>query len=166
MAILYMPSPYGPERIDPAGAIVHAIGEYIGGVHAPDFLMSRGESAHAFVTPNAELIVTREDTQGAWHCKAAASGPFKDRSFNFSFIGIEFMVPGDHDYTSFVRAIAEPWPSDAQLEVGARYLAERFARYPRMQEIYRHSDVNPAVKVDPGAGFNFERLKGMIWTRG
>lgn len=161
--IIENPSPHGPDSIDPEGAIVHAIGEYIGGVYAPDFLMSRGESAHAFVTPEADLIITREDTQGAWHCKAAESGSFKGRSFNYSFLGIEVMVTGDHTYGSFLNAIAKPWPSEDQLLVCARYLAERFARYPKMQELYRHSDVNPDVKKDPGEGFPFDRLKGLVW---
>lgn len=148
MNIVNQPSPHGFNRSsEPDMIIVHCMAEYVGDKFAPDFLESIKLSAHALVVPDGTVIRCREDNQGAHHAKG----------FNATSLGVEFLVPGYHDYASFLEAIKEPWVVGAQYEAGVELVKDWAQTYdiPR-EKVLRHSDVSPERKVDPGKGFPWE----------
>ena len=160
--IINMPSIHGRENLEPTAIVIHAIGEYIRlegeDVYAPRFLRSRGESAHAFITPSGEVIVARNNDQVAWHARA--------HGFNFKSIGVEFMVPGAHTWDTFRKAIQTDWVREVQYKAGVQFVKDLLDLYP-IGDIVEHSAIDPERKVDPGSGFPWLlfnediRFKGM-----
>lgn len=146
--IIKMPSIHGRENLEPTAIVVHAIGEYLRlkdeDIYAPRFLRSRGESAHAFITPSGEVIVSRNNDQVAWHARA--------QGFNFKSIGIEFMVPGAHTWDSFRETIQTDWVREIQYKAGVAFVRGLIDLYP-INEVVEHSVIDPENKVDPGLGF-------------
>lgn len=146
-------SAYGGQHQTPNCIIVHAMGEFVmagGGEsydHAPAFLEQMQLSAHALVSPDGTVIRCRSDNEGAYHA----------RGFNVDSLGIEMLVAGRHDYGSFVRAIAQPYLTDAQYAAAVEQCRE-WVRIHKITRIARHSDVSPGRKLDPGAGFPWERF--------
>lgn len=139
------PGPQTPDRI-----VIHAMGYQLrmgdGSVHyAASFLEKIGLSAHALVAPNGDLIRCRHDHEIAWHAKG----------HNTNTLGLEFLVPGVHDYASFGEAIKTPWPTTEQLDTGAWQVAKWCRDWP-IKLTERHSYFDPERKVDPGAGFPWE----------
>lgn len=149
--IIHRPNPYGAASQTPRRIVVHAMGERVSGKDASHFLESAGLSAHALVTPTGNIIKCREDTQGAYHAKG----------FNTDSLGIEFLVPGDHDIASLYRAMDRPWVSDAQLLAGARWIAEWVVRWG-ITQIDGHCDIDPSRKRDPGKGFPWDKLRAAL----
>ena len=151
MTDLHRYLPHGSDTNNPSRIIVHAMGEWIlygdEPMFAANFLDEIGLSAHALIGSQGEVIICRRDTEGAYHAKG----------HNTDTLGVEFLVPGKHDYASFVEAIKEPWVSDAQLEAGVS-LIRRWKQRWDIKTVVRHSDVDPERKVDPGDGFPWERL--------
>lgn len=162
--IIERPLPDGPDFQIPNRIVVHAMAEYIdfrqarephirerGLMFAPDYLELAGLSAHALIIPNGDIMRCRDDKQGAWH----ASG------YNQDSLGVEFLVPGEHDYGSFVEAIKEDWLTEFQMSAGIYQLKEWISSY-QIKNVDRHSDLSPERKVDPGAGFPWDELMGAI----
>ena len=139
----------GAERQDPKRIIVHAMGEYINGVPAVDFLENIGLSAHILVCPDGGVIRCREDNQGAYHAK----------KYNMDSLGIEFLVAGDHGYSSFREMIKEPYLTSVQYEAGMQFVRNEWFIKKGIRKMDRHSDVSPERKIDPGKGFPWERFK-------
>lgn len=139
--------PQTPTRI-----VVHALAEKIrhrGKVlPAHEFLNDAGLSAHILVPPNGELIRCRRDDQLAWHAK----------SFNINSLGIEFLVPGTHDYTSFLEAMKTDYLSDDQFASGLEKVNEWITLH-EIKYIDRHSDLSPTRKQDPGSGFPWQDFR-------
>lgn len=148
--IISRPSPFGAASQTPERIVVHAMAERINGMDASHFLESIGLSAHALVAPQGNIIRCREDTQGAYHAKG----------FNRNSLGIEFLVPGEHSYESFLAAIDRPWVNDVQLLAGARVIAEWIARHG-ITQIDGHCDIDPTRKKDPGQ-FPWDRLRAAL----
>lgn len=148
--IINMPSIHGREGLKPTAIVIHAIGEYIRlkdeDIYAPRFLRSRGESAHSFITPSGEEIVTRSDDQVAWHARA--------QGYNFKSIGIEVMVPGAHTWGTLREAVQGDWVREIQYRTAVESAKRRMERHP-ITEVVEHSTIDPERKVDPGAGFLF-----------
>ena len=142
-----MHNPYGNAHQTPKRIIVHAMGEYILDDHAPDFLMNQGLSAHVLAAPDGTLFRCREDTEGAYHA----------RGFNTDSLGIEVLVAGHHDYGSFIKAIAAPWVTDAQYNATVKQCREWVQKFG-ITQIDRHCDVSPGRKLDPGAGFPWDKF--------
>lgn len=134
--------------------IMHAMGEYIGNQYAPDFLDSIKLSAHVLVTPSGSIIKCREDTEVAWHAKG----------FNSNSLGVEFLVPGHHDYGTFLDTIAQPgWLTPEQFDAGVNLVAAWAYKYGlNGDQLVRHSDIDPDRKKDPGAGFPWEELRSKV----
>jgi N-acetyl-anhydromuramyl-L-alanine amidase AmpD len=146
--IINMPSIHGKEGLKPTIIVVHAIAEFIRlkdcDVYSPRFLRSRGESAHAFITPSGETIRTRRDNQIAWHARA--------QGHNFKSLGIEFMVPGAHTWDTFREAIKGDWVRGRQYDAGVELALDWIENNP-IKEIVQHSIIDPENKADPGEGF-------------
>jgi N-acetyl-anhydromuramyl-L-alanine amidase AmpD len=146
--IIKMPSTHGREGLEPTSLVIHAIGEYIRlegeDVYAPRFLRSRGESAHVFITPSGEKIMSRSYNQVAWHARA--------QGYNFKSIGMEIMVPGAHTWDTFREAIQDDWVREIQYNTAVEAAKEIINLYP-INEIVEHSAIDPENKVDPGPAF-------------
>jgi N-acetylmuramoyl-L-alanine amidase len=141
--------PRGAKHQEPDRVIVHAMGEYIDGVHASSFLMNVGLSAHILVCPDGKIIRCRQDNQGAYHA----------RKHNVNSLGIEFLVVGNHGYASFKEMIKEPYLTSEQYEAGMEFVRDEWFIKKGIRMVDRHSDVSPERKVDPGEGFPWERFK-------
>ena len=152
MQIKYEPLEAGARHNAPRMIVVHSMGEFIldpHPIHATDFLAKLGYSAHVLVAPNADIYICREDDQGAYHA----------RGYNTDSLGIEFLVEGHHNYSTFIETIKSPFVSDEQLEAGidAVRLWVRTHDIPR-DKVVRQSDISPGRKVDPGAGFPWDNF--------
>ena len=145
--IINIPLTAGRPSQTPNRVIVHAIAEFVDGVPAVDFLRSIGLSAHAFITCSGVIIRSREDTRGAYHAK----------DYNSNSLGIEFLVPGNHDYSSFKQKIIAPYLTENQYKAGLWQVKDWFKTW-LIGDISRHSDVDPARKTDPGDGFPWEKF--------
>lgn len=138
--------PHGGKKINqPKLVVVHSMGEYIldpAPVPAADFLLKYKFSAHALVSPNGNIYRCRDDHERAWHA----------RGFNAHSLGVEFLVEGNHNYSTFLEAIKEPYITTDQWEAGIE-LVRGWIEAHDITEVKRHSDVSPGRKLDPGDGF-------------
>jgi AmpD protein len=137
----------GDRENHPSTIVVHCMGEFIidpTPIHAPDFLDGYKLSAHALIDPNGDTIRCRDDDERAWHA----------RGHNTNSLGVEFLVPGEHTYGTFLEAIKTDYVSTAQWEAGVELVREWMFLYNIPEEkVVRHSDISPGRKVDPGEGF-------------
>lgn len=152
--IIHRHNPYGaPHQNKPSVIVVHAMAEYVladdgkSYEHAPDFLERMGLSAHVLVAPDGTRYRCREDHEGAYHA----------RGFNVDSLGIEILLPGRHDYGSFLKGIAKPlWCIGPQYAEGVQQVREWVRLYGSRVE--RHSDISPGRKLDPGMGFPWAKF--------
>jgi len=146
----------------PSSIVIHSMAEYIhidqaasvalnipaGDYHAFEFLDVSGLSAHILGTPSGVNIRCRYDNEIAWHA----------RGHNTGSLGYEFLVPGLHDYGSFLEAIKRPYLSAEQYQKGVDQV-KQWANHFQIEKIDRHSDLDPTRKKDPGDGFPWEQFK-------
>jgi N-acetyl-anhydromuramyl-L-alanine amidase AmpD len=144
--------PYGSAYQEPDTIIIHSMGEYIQDEgnseiyhHAVAFLNDYKLSAHALIAPNGSVFLCRSPNEGAWHA----------RGHNKNTIGVEFLVSGEHNYSTFLEAIKSPYITDRQLASGVSLCKQWINEYD-IKKIKRHSDISPGRKVDPGDGFNWD----------
>jgi len=146
--------PFGAKFQSPNKIIVHSMGEIIIDkikYSAVEWLEKLRLSAHALITPDGEVMRCREDHEGAYHA----------RGFNTDSLGVEFLVPGKHNYSTFLKEIEKDWVTDAQYEAGTVLLKNWMAKF-NINRVERHSDVSPGRKVDPGNGFKWnDFLRGL-----
>ena len=143
-------NPYGAaHQYKPTMIVVHAMAEYVladdgkSYEHAPDFLERLGLSAHMLAAPDGALYRCREDLEGAYHA----------RGFNVDSLGIEILLPGKHDYNTFLKGIATPlWCVGPQYAAVVQQCRE-WMRLHGISKVVRHSDLSPGRKLDPGMGF-------------
>lgn len=155
MKIANMPSICGgPHPNNPKRIIIHSIGEFIDtegrDYYCTDWLEYLKISAHAFITPSGVVIKTRNSNQRAYHSKGN----------NRDTIGIEFMVPGLHNYVTFSKAIRKLYLTDIQYKAGVEYVKFLMDGISLFQAnmIFRHSEIDPSRKIDPGAGFPWKQF--------
>lgn len=152
-----------PNGID--GIIIHSMGQEIKNYgHAAKFLDEIGRSAHFLIEPDGTVIECVSVTEQAYH--AGVSEYQGQRSLNTSFIGIEVLVKGKHDYTSFLEAIKEDVFTFKQYDSTAVMCSLLVTEFNiPLDRIVRHSDVSgPDVrpddpKKDPGEGFDWKLFK-------
>jgi N-acetyl-anhydromuramoyl-L-alanine amidase len=100
-------------------------------------------SAHALIRRDGQIVQYVPFGERAWHAgQSAWAGRTACNDFS---IGVELEGTDDTPY------------SDAQYQA----LAELLAAYPSLtpQAIVGHSDVSPGRKTDPGASFEWPRLR-------
>ena len=159
--------------IVPKGIIVHSMAEYLkmpeGPMKAHDFLKSVNLSVHGFIHPNGEYEKMIETPNRASH---AGKSVHEDLvGLNSHFLGFELLVPGEHDYGSFSKAIKNPGTYteeqfDAVVDV-CKWWIEKY-NIPT-ENVVRHSDVSGddvrgegKGKTDPGPAFDWECFKDAL----
>ena len=149
MKTVKMPLPAGRNGLDPTAVVLHAIAEFVifegRAYHAVEWLRREGTSAHVFVTPSGTVIRSRNDDQVAWHARA--------QGYNFKSVGIEFLVPGAHDYISFKKTIREEYLTPQQYKAGVKFCREEWVEKKGLLHYVEHSTIDPVNKTDPGKGF-------------
>jgi N-acetyl-anhydromuramyl-L-alanine amidase AmpD len=169
-----------PRRRRIEGVVLHAMGEFIvvgaDVVTAQEFLARSPElaneslSAHRLVKPDGTIELLVDDENIAHHAGESRLGELI--GLNATFLGIEFLLPGEWSYADFKRAMKRGSRSftDEQYESGGWQcanwmLAHDFGR----QRIVTHQAVagddvrGPGFgKLDPGVGFNHGRLTNVI----
>lgn len=146
--------PYGPGSQEPPELLViHAMAEFIDYngeiLSAFDLLTRLRLSAHKLAYPSGVIQTTRHDLQGAWHAKG----------FNTKSLGIEVLVPGVHDYNSFLKAMQEDWVGETQYQAVLADCQEWMKLWP-IKRVETHHNLDPTRKYDPGPGFPMKRLIG------
>jgi N-acetyl-anhydromuramyl-L-alanine amidase AmpD len=158
MDIIKIPLPFGRDHLEPKKVIAHAIAEFVikdgRAYHAIDWLKKKELSYHALVTPSGSIIRCREDNQVAWHAKA--------QGHNFKALGIAFLVPGAHDYSSFLETIKKPYLLPGQYIAGMQFCREEWVNKLGILHFAQHSKIDSENKSDPGPGFPFHRFLGDI----
>ncbi len=147
--------PYGANKQDPTLIVIHAMGEYIKDntktYSAFEWLKYLKLSAHALVYPDGSILRTRRDTEGAYHAKG----------YNTNSLGIEFLVPGVHTYSTFKEAIKRPYVTEDAMEAGKGLISYWLDNY-KITEVSSHSDLDPKRKIDPGKGFSWREIEGIV----
>ena len=159
--------------ITPKGIIVHSMSEYLklddGPMYAHDFLKSIGLSVHGFVKPDGTYEKMVSSPGKAYH---AGHSEWNGLSgLNSHYLGFELLVPGTHDYGSFVKAIeTEGTYTEEQMKTSVdicKYWIDKYGI--SVDNIIRHSDCSGdnvrgegKGKVDPGSAFDWERFKQLL----
>jgi N-acetyl-anhydromuramyl-L-alanine amidase AmpD len=156
--IIQEPSEFGASSNTPKMIVVHSMGEFITDphpIHATDFLIKMGYSAHALVSPNGDIYICRDDDQGAYHA----------RGYNTDSLGVEVLVEGNHNYGTFLETIKTDWVKPEQMVALTKVVKNWLSAYD-IKRLVRHSDISPGRKVDPGDGFDWDGfIKGVGWKQ-
>ena len=107
-------------------------------------------SAHFFIRRNGALLQFVPCERRAWHAGASA-WQGRERCNDFS-IGVELEGTDTRPYTA------------RQYERLARLVRALRSRYP-IADLAGHSDVAPGRKTDPGAAFDWPRLRALVRGR-
>ena len=164
MDILNIPLPGNSHSNNPKRLIAHAMAEYIladkntcdyykakgihlelgRAYHAPEWLRALGLHAHRLMTPSGQMIKCRMDNQRGAHAKG----------HNTDTLGMEFLVEGVHTYGSFIEALKTDWVTPIELKNGINVFKAWMAKHSiGIDDVVRHSDIDPTRKKDPGEGF-------------
>ncbi|HAA18861.1 MAG TPA: hypothetical protein DCR93_00225 [Cytophagales bacterium] len=153
----------GGRPITPKFAVVHAAGEKIGGVDAFEFFDKNGIGAHALFYPDGTIVRMRDTRRSIGQAL----------NHNSTSIGAEFLVPGDHNWDSFVKAMKVPAKennifTDAQYEAGGAWYAMVCKEHNiTPDQIISHEWVDRLEipgksarkeKEDPGVNFRWDKF--------
>ena len=159
--------------IIPKGIIIHSMGEYllINGKpkKAHDFLKSVKLSVHGFIHPDGKYEKMVETPGKAFHAGKSVYGELS--GLNSHFLGFELLVPGEHDFGTFSKAIETPGTyTDAQFKTAVDVCKYWIKQYNiPVEAVVRHSDVSGddvrgagKGKTDPGSAFDWEAFKAAL----
>jgi len=151
----------------PKGIIVHSMAEFLklpeGPKPAKDFLKSVKLSVHGFITPDGKYDKMLESTQKAAH--AGKSAHMGLELLNGHYLGFELLVPGEHDFGTFSKAIETPGTyTQAQFDCAVEVCKWWMKEYNiPVERVVRHSDVSGddvrgagKGKTDPGSAFDWD----------
>lgn len=141
----------------PEGIIVHAMGEFVRGRPAWDFLRDGPRlHAHAYVTPSGVVV---QQTGVDWQAPHAYG--YNDT------LGVEILVPGNFDNVQDLwTAIARPgWVAERQYWATVELLRAWVKRFDfDLLQVRGHWEVDPD-KQDPGTGFPWSELMADVFGR-
>ena len=156
--------------IEPKGIIVHSMAEYLkmpeGPMKAHDFLKSVNLSVHGFIHPDGTYEKMVETPGKALHAGKSEWNGFSN--LNSHYLGFELLVPGEHDFGTFSKAIdTEGTYTDAQMKTAIEVCKWWMKEYNIPAEnVVRHSDCSGdhvrgegKGKTDPGSAFNWAEFK-------
>lgn len=156
--------------IVPKGIVVHSMSEYLfwegEWITAHDFLKELKLSVHGFIHPDGEYEKMISSPGRASHAGKSLHEGLS--GLNSHYLGFELLVPGKHDYGSFLKAIETPGVyTEAQFERAVnvcKYWMDKY-KFPA-SKVVRHSDVSGdhvrgkgKGKVDPGSAFDWKRFQ-------
>ena len=156
-SLIHVGPTFRGQRFNPEEIIIHAHGEFIENGEKDYFALDWQDtimktSCHFYITPSGVVIESVPMTEIAWHAKGV----------NLSSIGIEFLVPGVHTYSTFLNTINnKDWVSPAQFKAGVE-LVQSIMNKTGICKMRRHSDQAPGRKQDPGEKFPWEELKKQV----
>ena len=156
--------------IEPKGIIVHSMAEYLkmpeGPMKAHDFLKSVNLSVHGFIHPDGTYEKMVETPGKALHAGKSEWNGLSN--LNSHYLGFELLVPGEHDFGTFSKAIdAEGTYTEAQMKTAIEVCKWWMKEYNIPAEnVVRHSDCSGdhvrgkgKGKTDPGNAFNWAEFK-------
>ena len=159
--------------IEPKGIIVHSMAEYLkmpeGPMKAHDFLKSVKLSVHGFVHPDGTYEKMVESPGKAFHAGKSYHEPYS--GLNSHYLGFELLVPGEHDFGTFSKAIeTEGTYTEEQFKTSVEIVKWWMNEYNiPADRVVRHSDVSGddirgegKGKTDPGSSFDWNRFKEEI----
>lgn len=152
----------------PDKLIIHCMAEFIevdqplnirdtaiptGKYSAHEWLQMLGLSAHFLIEPNGDVIKQRGTKEICWHA----------RGFNTGSVGIEVLVEGVWNYSTFKERIKEDWVTPEQYNTTIE-LSDDIIEYFDIdhKDVLRHSDISPGRKIDPGSGFRWDWFKSKL----
>ena len=156
--------------IVPKGIIVHSMAEYLkmpeGPMKAHDFLKSVKLSVHGFIHPDGTYEKMIESPNKAAHAGASKWGGYE--MLNSHFLGFELLVPGEHDFGTFSKAIETSGTyTEEQFNTAVEVCKHWIKQYDiPVENVVRHSDCSGddvrgkgQGKTDPGSAFDWDRFK-------
>ena len=156
--------------IKPKGVIIHSMAEYLkmdnGPMKAHDFLKSVRLSVHGFIHPDGTYEKMIKSPRRAHHAGTSNWNGLKH--LNSHYLGFELLVPGTHNYGSFLKAIKKPGTyTQAQFDRAVEVCKYWIKTYKiPLDNIIRHSDCSGdhvrgkgKGKSDPGAAFDWNAFK-------
>ena len=174
--------PWSRDRRSPVeGAIIHAMGERItagelGTFDAFEFLRDspritgQSLSVHALIHPDGLITRTLSESREAFHAGQSRFGSLG--GLNRTFLGAEFLLPGEWQYTDFYREMfrGDVGYTDEQYEAGGWLYAHWMTQHGfGRHRVVMHSEVagdnvrgTGHGKRDPGVGFNHGKLTNAI----
>jgi len=156
--------------IVPKGIIVHSMAEYLkmpeGPMKAHDFLKSVKLSVHGFIHPDGTYEKMIESPGKAAHAGKSKWAGLEH--LNSHFLGFELLVPGEHDFGTFSKAIeTEGTYTEEQFNTAVEVCKHWIKQYDiPVENVVRHSDCSGddvrgagKGKTDPGSAFDWKRFK-------
>lgn len=156
--------------ISPKGIIVHSMAEYLkmseGPMKASDFIKSVKLSVHGYIHPDGEYEKHIETPYKAFHAGKSKWGDLEN--LNSHFLGFELLVPGEHDFGTFSKAIeTEGTYTEEQFKTAVEVTKWWMKEYNiPVENVVRHSDCSGddvrgegKGKTDPGSAFNWTSFK-------
>ena len=156
--------------IKPKGIILHSMSEYLmwegKKLPAKDFLKELGLSVHGFIHPDGKYEKMIASPGKAFHAGKSLHEGIS--GLNSHYLGVELLVPGINDYSSFTKKIKTSGTySQAQFDTTLevfKYWMKQF-NIPASR-VVRHSDVSGdnvrgkgKGKTDPGSAFDWNAFQ-------
>jgi len=159
--------------IQPKGIIVHSMAEFLkmpeGPMKAHDFIKSINLSVHGYIHPDGEYEKMVETPGRASHAGKSIHGGLV--GLNSHFLGFEILVPGEHDWGTFSKAIETKGTyTDGQFDTAVDVCKWWIKEYDiPLDNVVRHSDVSGddvrgkgKGKTDPGSAFDWDAFKSAL----
>jgi N-acetyl-anhydromuramyl-L-alanine amidase AmpD len=159
--------------IEPKGIVMHSMSEYLmhegQRMYAKDFLVKLGLSVHGFIKPDGTYDKMIETPGKAFHAGKSLHEGLS--GLNSHYLGVELLVPGTNDFSSFSKAIETPGTySQAQFDTSVKVFKFWMDKYNiPVNRVVRHSDVSgddvrgaKKGKTDPGSAFDWEAFKAAL----
>ena len=159
--------------IVPKGLILHSMSEYLvyegKTLYAKEFIKKLGLSVHGYVKPDGTYDKHIVTPGKAFHAGKSEWNGY--RSLNSSFLGVELLVSGVNDWTSFNKKIHQKGTySQPQFDTIVNVFSFWMNKYNiPIEMVCRHSDCSGdhvrgkgKGKPDPGNGFDWEAFKSAL----
>ena len=159
--------------IVPKGIIIHSMAEFLkmpeGPMKAHDFLKSVKLSVHGFIHPDGTYEKMIETPGKAAHAGKSEWAGLEH--LNGHFLGFELLVPGEHDFGTFSKAIETPGTyTQSQFDTAVEVCKHWIKQYNiPVDNVVRHSDCSGdnvrgkgQGKTDPGSAFDWAAFKAAL----
>ena len=140
-------------------------------LYAKDFLKKLRLSVHGFIKPDGTYDKMIESPNKAFHAGKSLHEGLS--GLNSYYLGVELLVPGVNDYSSFSKKIQTPGTyNEAQFDQTLKVFKFWMNKYNiSNNRVVRHSDVSGdnirgkgKGKTDPGSAFDWERFQKQLVT--